>query len=212
MRLVPEYDPVRKLHLCFVQNFFNSRFSYGTAICEIIMAARRLVEIELLVSPSDLVFFQNECDKIGLNLEGVTLNEDSPQRGILAEYAPIFAENEEGKGVGLVFQNPFLENRAELKSFSERMTTRLGFETLQTGFEFATTFLLVNEDMVLLSDRLLMGVDKQEKIRFFEQNFPNQSFHVVPALAGDVTGDLDMYLWPIAPRTWIVSEYPPGTV
>ncbi len=41
--------------------------------------------------------------------------------------------------------------------------------------------------------------------------FPDQAFHIVPALAGDVTGDLDMYLWPIAPEVWIVSEYPAGS-
>lgn len=27
-------------------------------------------------------------------------------------------------------------------------------------------------------------------------------------ILGDTTKDLDMYLWPIAPKVWIVSEYP----
>jgi len=35
MRLIPEYEPVEKLYLSFIHPFFNTRFHYGKAQCEI---------------------------------------------------------------------------------------------------------------------------------------------------------------------------------
>jgi hypothetical protein len=98
--------------------------------------------------------------------------------------------------------------QVELKHFSERLVARLGFQSLELGFEFATAHLLVSEDLVLLSDCFFKGEDREAKLKFFSEHFPSQSFHVVPPLAGDITRDLDMYLWPIAPKAWILSEYP----
>jgi agmatine/peptidylarginine deiminase len=33
----------------------------------------------------------------------------------------------------------------------------------------------------------------------------------VQPLAGDVTGDLDMFIWPVGRSQWVVSEYPAGS-
>jgi hypothetical protein len=211
MRLTPEYEPVQKLYLSFVQEFFNSRFHYGRAICEIIKSVQNHVAIELLIGTHDLEHFREECARYQVTLQNVTLNHDTPGRGIMAEYAPIFAGDEQGKDIGLVFRNPFLENSAELERFSRRLVAANGFRVLDMGFEFSTAHLLVNEEVVLLSDRLFKEEDRDAKLSFLSDRFPAQGFYVIPPLAGDVTRDLDMYLWPIAPKVWIVSEYPSHT-
>jgi len=207
MRLTPEYEPVRKLYLSFVQEFFNVRFRYGRAICEIIKSIQDHVAIELLIRMADLPHFQEECARYQVSLDNVTLNYDSPGRAIIAEYAPIFARDEQGENIGLVFRVPFLENPTQLEQFSRRLVAANGFRILDMGFEFATAHLLVNEDVVLLSD-CFFKEDRERKLEFFAEHFPSQSFHIVPPLAGEVTKDLDMYLWPIAPEVWLVSEYP----
>ena len=210
MRITPEYEPVQKLYLSFVQAFFNQRFRYGRVICDIIKSVQHHVDIEVLVAHTDLSYFQDECARCGLAPDSVKLNHDSPGRGILAEWAPIFARDDLGNGIGLVFRHPFLENSAELKQLSERLVAANGFRILDMGFEFSTAHLLVNEDVVLLSD-CLFNEDRDRKLEFFSEHFPSQFFHIVPPLAGDVTKDLDMYLWPIVPKAWIVSEYPSNT-
>jgi hypothetical protein len=211
MKLIPEYEPIQKFFLCFVHDFFNTRFGYGKALCQIINAAHPYVDIELLIGTSEMPHFQEECIKVQTNLQNVTLNHDTPGRAIVLEYVPIFARDDNGEDVGLIFKNPWLDDAEELKHFSERMTARLGYKSLDIGFDFATAHLLVNEELVLLSDCLFQGEDRELKLKFFTDHFPSQSFHIVPPLAGDVTTDLDMYLWPIAPKAWIVSEYPANT-
>jgi hypothetical protein len=211
MRLTPEYELVQKLYLCFVQEFFNTRFGHGKAICQIIKAVQHYVDIELLIGLPDMPYFQDECTRHQVAMDNVTLNHDTPDRSIMAEYVPIFARNEKMEDIGLIFQNPFLDNPVELKLFSQRLTARLGFQSLDIDFEFSTAQLLVNEEIVLLSDCLFRGEDRDAKLKFFSDHFPTQSFYVVPPLAGDTTKDLDMFLWPIAPKVWIVSEYPPHT-
>lgn len=211
MRLIPEYEPVQKLYLSFVQDFFNTRFNYGKALCQIIKAVQPYLEIELLVSLPDLPYFQAECARYQVTLDNVSLNHDTPERSIIAEYVPIFASSETGENIGLIFQHPFLENAVGLKQFSQRLTARLGFQPFELGFGFATAHLWVNEEVVLLSDAFFRGEDRETKLKFFSEHFPTQFFHTVPPLAGDTTKDLDMYLWPIAPKVWIVSEYPPHT-
>ena len=211
MRLTPEYEPVRKLYLSFVQEFFNTRFRYGKAICEIIKSVQNHVAIELLIGLPDMPYFQEACGRYQVALENVTLNHDTPGRGIMAEYAPIFARDEQGENIGLVFRNPFLKNSEELKRFSRRLVVANGFQAMDMGFEFSTAHLLVNEDVVFLSDCLFREQDRERKLEFFAHHFPGQAFYVVPPLTGDVTKDLDMYLWPVAPKVWLVSEYPSHT-
>jgi hypothetical protein len=158
-----------------------------------------------------LPYFEEERARYRLEPGSVSLNHDTPGRAIMAEYVRIFAEDEDGQGAALTFRHPFLAESVNLKRFSERLTASLGFRPLDLGFEFGTAMLSVNEDIVLLSARLFEGSEGEAKLTFFRDNFPGQSFHVVPPLAGDVTNDLDMYLWPIVPRVWIVSEYPAHT-
>ena len=211
MRLIPEYEPVRKLYLSFVHKFFNARFGHGKAICEMISAAQHLVDVELYISPHDIPYFEVERTRYHASLDRVTLNHDTPGRGIVAEYFPIFVEDNSGEGVALVFQHPRLDHAVDLKHFSERLAARLGYRKLDLGFGFATAMLSVNKELVLMSASLFEGIDRETKLQFFRVNFPEQSFRIVPPLAGDVTHDLDMFLWPIAPRVWVVSEYPTGS-
>jgi N-dimethylarginine dimethylaminohydrolase len=208
MKLIPEYEPVQKICLCFVQDFFNSRFRYGKTICEIIRAVQPFCEVEVLVSEEDLPQFEEECKQSGVTLENVTLNHDSPGRSIMAEYVPIFARDESGAKAGLVFRNPLLDDEADgLEAFGRRMAARPGFRAVELGFEFATAHLLVNDELVLLSDHFFRDESRDKKLGILAELFPGHSFQVVPPLTGDLTTDLDMYLWPIAPKAWIVSEY-----
>ena len=199
MILTPEYEPVQKLYLCFVHEFFNTRFRYGKAICEIIQAAHSYVNVELWIGHTEMADFEAESRRYPIPLDSVIINHDTPQRSILAEYLPIFAKEENGNDCGLIFENPFLDNSYELKQFSERLTSSLGFRPIDIGFPFTTAQLLVNEDIVLISDCLFKGDDLDAKLEFFIEQFPSQSFYIVPPLAGDITEDLDMFLWPIAP-------------
>ena len=211
LRLIPEYEPVRKLLLCFVHEFFNTRFHYGRVLSEVVKAAHDRVEIELFVGDDDLPFLKQEFAKHEIEANTVRLNADTPGRAILAEHLPVFARGTDGQDVALFFLNPLLDTAVELKQFSERLTRNLGLQPLDLDFDFATAWLTVNEDVVLLSEALFRGKDRDRKLEFFTRTFPSQTFHIVPPLAGDVTSDLDMYLWPIAPKIWIVSEYPAGT-
>jgi len=208
MRLVPEYKAVQKLYLSFVQKFFNTRFGYGKTICDMAEAAVAHVDVEILVSQADLPHLQDEFRQRQLDADKLTLNFDSPGRGILAEYTPIFAENDDGKLVALVFDTPSLDRFPGLKQFSQRWAQGLGALVVDVGFDFGTAYLSVNEDLVLLSARGFEGERGASKLSYFRQNFPDQSFFVVPPLAGERTADMDMVVWPIAPRAWIVSEYP----
>jgi hypothetical protein len=105
MKLVPEYTPVQKFYLCFVQVWFNTRFGYGKTLCEIINAAQPFVDIELFVSPTDVPYFHAECAQYQVDLDKVAINNDTPSRSIIAEYVPIFAQDEKGEGVGLIYSD-----------------------------------------------------------------------------------------------------------
>ncbi len=96
-------------------------------------------------------------------------------------------------------------------AFSCWLAEQNGFTPLELGFDFATAQLLVNEDVVLLSAAQFQTAEDERKLRFFKEHFPGYHFHIVPPLAGDTTDDLDMYLWPIAPKVWIISQYPAGS-
>lgn len=211
MRIISEYEPVQKLLLSFVQDFFNSRFKYGRAICEISRVASNHTSVEILVSEPDKGFLQKEMDAAGLDPDSVTLNFDSPQRGIMAEYVPVFADTGTNGGAALIFKNSCMEHPEFLLDFSRRLATRLGFEPLEMNDEFATAAIIVNEDVCLLSKDLLAGDDGKRRREFFETSFSRQRFYVVPSLADEVTNDLDTYLWPIRPGVWLISEYPQGT-
>ena len=211
MKLIPEYEPVERLLLCFVQEFFNSRFKYGRTICEISRIASEHACVEILVSEEDETFLNKEMEAAGLDPERVTISFDSPKGGILAEYMPIFAKTNDGKGMAVIFNNSSMEYPEFLRDFSRRLAKRLGFGGLEMNDEFATAAIAVNEDVCLLSQDLAEGVAGRQLLQFFETRFSQQDFHVVPSLAEEVTVDLDTYLWPIRPGVWLVSEYPENT-
>lgn len=211
MRLIPEYYPVQKLYLSFVHDFFNIRFHYGKALCAIIKAAHPFVKIELFVAPADLPHWQRECQAYGVSPELIQLNFDSPQRAILAEALPIFAARPDGQQTGLLFHHPKLDLAAEVYQFSRRVLSALGISSIDLPYSFATALVAVNEEVVLVSDSLFQGVDSADKLAFFQTTFPEQHFYLVPGLAGELSHDLDMYLWPIAPKVWIASAYPDQT-
>ena len=212
MRLIPEYEPVCELYLSFVHEFFNTRFRYGQALCEIIAAANSFVGVELFVSLLDMEnWFAEERGNPLCQSSEYCINNDSPNRAILMEYVPFFAEDEGGQPVGLVFRNPHLEEPEKLKQFSQRMVRNLGIPCVDMGFDFASAHVAVNENLVLLSDHWFQGEEGAVRLEYFQSHFPEQAFHVVPSLAGDITNDLDMFLWPIKPKVWIASEYPAGS-
>ena len=194
-----------------MHDFFNTRFQYGKTQCEIIQAAHPFVEVEIFVGATDLPYLASEFEKYLVDRDWVTVNDQTSGRAIMAEYVPVFARKNMGEGIGLVFSNPYLDEPVDLLEFARKMATENGYPPVDLGFDFATAMISVNEELVLLSSSSMMGPDKEQKLEFFKRNFPQQHFYVVPPLAGDLTNDLDMYLWPIAPHAWIVSEYPVGT-
>ena len=210
MRIVPEYEPVGRLYLSFVDEFFHTRFKYGKVICEIARHASAHVQVEIFVAAGDRAVLLAELAAAGVDPGRVRLNGDSPQRAILAEYMPIFAQADSGRGCGIVFDRPELDLADSLRAFSQRLVASLGLEVVDLGTPFATAALAVNEDIVLVSEAFL-GEHRQASLDFFRQTCPHQLVGVVGPLAGDLTHDLDMYLWPVRPGVWIVSQYAPGS-
>lgn len=211
MRLIPEYEPVETLQLCFVQAFFNERFHCGNVLCQMIRAAHSHAQVEVFVSRADLPDLRRELEQHQVDSRMLQLRLDSPGRIYLAESAPIFAECDDGDTAGLLFSVPKLHQAAEVEAFGRRLVDHLAVKPVEMNVPFGPAVLAVNEDIVLLSQEAILEADRQATLAFFLEHFPRQTFHLVPSLAGDITHDLDMFLWPIAPKVWIVSEYPDQT-
>jgi len=207
MRVIPEYEPVGRLCLSFVEEFFNSRFRYGRAIAEMAKAAVDRVEVEIFVSRGDRPVLEDELRDSGVDPGSVMLNTDSPGRGILAEYMPVFCREGRGRPRGLVFPVDGLDLREEVLDFAVRFLGSLGVEPLSMDASFSTAQLAVNEDLCLVSG----GEGMEGALEFLRQALDDMEVRGVPPLAGDITRDLDMFLWPAVPGTWLVSEYPEGT-
>lgn len=210
MRFIPEYSPARKLALSYVDSFFNTRFHYGRAQAQIIRACRGF-PVEMYLAPGEMDAFRAAVGEEVFALPNLAFNPVSPNRSIMLEAAPIFAEDEDGRRIGLVFCRPRLEDPQDAQAFSRWFAEQHGFTPFELDFDFAAAKLLVNEDVVLLSAEQFQAPGDERKLRFFQEQFPGYHYHIVPPLEGDVTGDLDMFLWPIAPRAWIASQYPPGS-
>jgi hypothetical protein len=191
-----------------VHEFFNTRFNYGKTICEIAKAAHPYVDVEVFVSKPDLPYLGQAFDAQGVDLGLVTLNHDPPRRAIMLEQSPIFALTEDGEPRGIMFETATIDERKYLREHRTRWLKRLGIPPLELGVDFGAGTLVMNEDVGLLSADRLQGPDRDATLRFFTESFPHHSFHAVPSLAGDVTRDVDMFLWPIGPKAWIVSQYP----
>ena len=211
MRIIPEYEPVGKLYLSFVQDFFHSRFNYGRTICEIVRAVADRVTVEVFVSEDDTEFFLDLLEQNNIKPDEIVLNHDSPERGIIQDYFPIFGEREHGKGLGLLFSNERLEGSDRLRRFSARVLNSLGIPALAMNDSFGTAVISVNEDLCLIAEDMADGDSGLRRLQFLRKNFPAQIFVPVPTLKGDSTRDLDMYLWPIKPGIWLVSQYPENT-
>ncbi len=207
MKVVSEYEPVDRLCLSFVEEFFNSRFRYGRAIAAMAKAALDLVEVEIFASDSDRLFLEGELRQAGVDPEAVMLNPDSPGRGILAEYMPVLCRDGRGRPWGLVFPVDSLDLRDEVLDFAGRFLDSLGVEPLSMDSSFNTAKLAVNEDLCLVAG----GEGLEGALDFLRHTLDDMEVRSVPPLAGDITRDLDMFLWPVLPGTWLVSEYPEGT-
>jgi len=207
MRVIPEYEPVGRLCLSFVEEFFNSRFHYGRAIAEMAKAAPDLVEVEIFVSGKDRPVLEDELREAGVDPGSVTLNTDSPGRGVLAEYMPVFCRDRQSRPRGLVFPVDSLDLRDEVLAFAGRFLASLDVEPLSMDSHFTTAKLAVNGDLCLVAE----GEGLEGALEFLRQALDDMEVRGVPPLAGDITRDLDVFLWPAVPGTWLVSEYPEGT-
>ena len=211
MRLLPEYGPAGRICLSFVHEFFNTRFGYGRVLCEIARAARGHVDVEIFVGDADVPRLKEYLSRAGLKQDDVMLTLDSPNRGFLAEYMPIFGVSESGEPQGIVFNCPRLDEHARLRGFVDRFAGTRGIRTVEIPGGFGTAGIAVTDDVVLVSRAFAPGGNSDPTIRFLRECCPHQEFHAVPPLPIEVSGDLDMFLWPVRPRTWIGSEYPAGT-
>ena len=109
MRIIPEYEPVGKLYLSFVRDFFHTRFEYGQTICDVVSTVPEEVDVEVFISDDEVPVFQDLLDLNVIDRNRVSLNPFSPLRGILAEYFPVFCETHHGSGVGLHFKHDRLD-------------------------------------------------------------------------------------------------------
>jgi hypothetical protein len=207
MRLIPEYDPVSRINLSFVHKFFNTRFHSGKAICSIAKAACNYVDVEIFVCDADLPHLLRAMEGVDLDPETVLITDDSPERGFMNEFMPIFGQSDSGEGIALFFDVPHLDQRDEVRSFTERFLERLGLERLDMPGPFASAAISASDDLVLVSNRFPSNDAREQTIAFLASQFPHQDFHVVPPLFGDVTKDLDMFIWPVGQGEWVVSEY-----
>jgi len=217
MRIISEYEPVSKIYLSFVHEFFNTRFKYGKFYCDIIKAIGSIVEIEIFISPEDEKYLIEEFENNNINKNSVIFNYDSPKRGILYEYIPFFAQSTDNKIIGILFSNKNLNKHDKLKEFSLKLLKKLRIKyldidkylekkkILSSEINFATAGISVSDNLCLLADCYFKRNDV--KINFFKENFPKQNFEIVKTLYSDITLDLDMFLWPIRPQVWIVSQY-----
>ncbi len=212
MRIIPEYEPVGKLYLSFVRKFFHTRFKYGNTICRIAEVIANKVSVEVFVSKDDAEYFIELIEQSNIGQDAISINYDSPKRGIIQEYFPIFAEKEQGIGLGLLFRNEKLDNPDSLRCFSARVLNSIGLSALIMNNSFGTAAISVNEDLCLIADDMASGDSGLQRLNFLRKNFPNQTFIPVPTLEGDTTKDLDMYLWPIKPGKWLVSKYPENSI
>ena len=211
MRIIPEYEPVGKLYLSFYQDFFHTRFKYGNTICRIAEAVADRISVEVFVTNDETEFFLVLLEQNDIKPDSILLNHDSPERGIIQEYFPIFGEGENGEGLGLHFHHRKLELCDSLYSFSERLLDSIGIPALVMNESFGTAKVSVNEDLCLIADYMASGYSGLRRLEFLRKNFPVQDFVPVPTLKGDITKDLDMYLWPIKPGIWLASQYPENT-
>jgi agmatine deiminase len=211
LRIIPEYEPVSKLFLCFVHNFYNSRFKYGKALAEIIRTALPFVEVELFIAENEIETFQSELKKTGVSIDDIQLNFNTPNRSILNEWAPIFCADENGKGYGLTFNwlrnHPDYKELSYLEKFSSQLVKYLGMKEYHLNFNFSTAALYANENAVLISEHYLNNENGSVATQF--KNILKQSQVIpVPSLAEELTFDLDTYLLAIKPKVWILSDYP----
>ncbi len=211
MRIIPEYEPVGKLYLSFYQNFFHTRFKYGNTICRIVEAVADRVSVEVFVTNDETEFFLDLLEQNDIKPDAILLNHDSPERGIIQDYFPIFGECEHGEGLGLLFSNERLKGSDRLRRFSARVLNSLGITALAMNDSFGTAVISVNEDLCLIAEDMTDGDSGLRRLKFLRKNFPAQIFVPVPTLKGDSTRDLDMYLWSIKPGIWLVSQYPENT-
>ena len=208
MRIIPEYEPVEKLYLSFDRKFFHTRFNYGNTICRIAEAVADRISVEVFVSEDDTRCFLELLEQNNIDQDEILLNQDSPNRGIIQEYFPIFAEDEQGNGFGLLFRAENLKACDQLHYFSERLLDSIGIPALTMNESFGTAVISVNEDLCLITNDMASGDSGLRRLEFLRKMFPDQTFVPVPTLEGDLTRDLDMYLWPIRPGIWLVSSYP----
>jgi hypothetical protein len=129
----------------------------------------------------------------------------------VAEYFPVFCLADDGGGAAIHFRCDKLDLADYLHRFSGDIIDELGILPLRMEEDFATARVSVNRDLCLLSERDPGSPAAVARLDFFREFFPDQRFVQVPPLAGDVTGDLDMFLWPVRPGVWLLSRYPDGT-
>jgi agmatine/peptidylarginine deiminase len=211
LRVIPEYEPVSRLFICFVQEFYNSRFKYGKALAKIIEAALPYVKVELFISENEIEIFQIELQNSGVNIDDIQLNFDSPNRSILNEWTPIFCIDDNGKKYGLTFNwlrnHPDYKELSHLEFFSSRFVKYIGMEEHHLDFDFSTSAISANEDTILVSKHYFNN-ENDTNIVHLRNILMQDKVFLVPSLAEELTHDLDTYLFAIKPKVWILSDYP----
>jgi agmatine/peptidylarginine deiminase len=209
LRVIPEYEKVNKLYLCFVQEFYNSRFRYGKAITGMIKAALPFAGVEVFVDKDDMKYFEKELKEFGISLYDITINFNSPKRSIINEWAPIFCVDENGRGAGLTFnwlsEHEDHEVLSHCEKFGSSWVKELGLREEHLNFDFSTAAVIASGGKVLVTD--VYCKKNAEWLSTFKQMI-SQKIITMPSLKDEPTKDLDTYLLAIKPGVWIISDYP----
>lgn len=210
MKLIPEYEPIRSIYFGYNSEFYRSPLGLEKSLGEIVTALQPVVEFEAFSSPLDNPWMRMGLKRCGADLNKILYAMYPPASCEMAEYPPLFAEDDSGGAAGMVFQNPLLEHPADFE-YGELLTNRLRFTPYDLGYEFSPSHCLVNEDVALVAERLFSGAEQEEGFEILKDNFPEQHFYRVPSLPGAGSTALDRYLWPVFPKVWIAGEYPAGS-
>lgn len=209
MRIIPEYEPVTKLYLSFVQDFYNTRFHFGKVIGAIAKAALSYVEVEIFVDDKDVKYLEKELGNCGVSVNDVILNFNSPGRAIINEWAPIFCIDNASIPRAINFK--WLSNHPdykELKSvelFSETFSDKLGLKKIKLDFDFSTAAVSAENDIVFACKYYFP--ENTQRFDIFKNIISDQSIFLIPSLADEPTEDLDTYLLPIKPKVWVIANY-----
>lgn len=190
----------------FAEAFYNTRFGYGKTIAELTQRLHQRVNIEIFCSAEDRSYLEFEMRGRGLSDDAYSVLEPVPDHCTLNSFMPNFGVNNDGDLCALTF--PFLTDHPDYDPIfkhcewiAENYLNKRNIPFLRMPFPFGTARLAANDRLVLVSSK------HHQHEQWFNENI-DQCCCVVPHLETENTGDLDVFLVPVLPDTWLLTRFP----